>query len=378
MTDRPRAAAAPAEGLSPGRLAFRRLLRNRTAMIGAAVLAFLYGATLFGSFIQPYNPRLRDYAAPNHPPTVPYFVDETGKFHMRPFVYGYRLVDEFSQRYEIDYERKYPVQFFVEGYPYRLWWLFPSTTHLFGVERPGRIALLGTDSTGKDVLSRVIEGGKISLSIGLLGITISLIIGMLVGSIAGYFGGVWDGVLMRLVEFLMAVPGLYLIIALRAYFQTETVLGFGGRNMSSTQLYLVIVVILAFIGWAGQARVIRGMVLSIKEQDFVTAQRALGASTLRIIVRHILPNTLSYVIVAATISIPAYILGEVALSFLGVGIQEPDVSWGLMLQAAQSVPTMRNAPWLLYAPAVSIFLTVFAFNFLGDGLRDALDPKQRR
>lgn len=368
-------AGRPDGGLSPGALAWRRLRRNRTAMIGAFVLAVLYLMVALGSFIAPYDPAARDYRTPNMPPTLPRFVDHEGRFHWRPFVYGYRLVDPVAQRYELDTSRRYPVRFFVRGFSYKLWWVFPSNLHLFGVDRPGKIALLGTDASGKDVFSRVLEGGKISLSIGLVGISISLVIGMLMGSLAGYFGGLWDMLIMRFVEFLLAVPGLYLIIALRAYFQTQGVFGIGGQQITSTQMYLIIVILLAFVGWAGQARVIRGMVLAIKEQDFVQAERALGASTWRIITRHILPNTMSYVIISATIAVPGYILGEVALSYLGVGIQEPQVSWGIMLEQAQSASTIRNQPWLLFAPGSFIFMTVFAFNFLGDGLRDALDPR---
>ena len=372
------AAAGAAMGLSPSALAWRRLRKNRAAMFGALVLVVLYLITALGSFIAPVSPAAGDYDHPNHPPTLPRFVDENGKYHARPFVYGMRMSDPIRQNYQYDVNQKYPLRFFTRGEPYKLWWIIPTDLHLFGVDKPGIVALFGTDSVGKDVFSRVIEGGKISLSIGIVGISISLLVGMFMGSLAGYFGGWTDRLIMRLVEFLLSIPTLYLIIALRAYFQTQTVLGIGGRNMSSTQRYLIIVVILAFVGWAGQARVVRGMVLAIKEFDFITAERALGASTFRIITRHILPNTLSYVVIAATIAVPGYILGEVALSYLGVGIQEPQVSWGIMLEDAQSLSTITNQPWLLFAPAALIFITVFAFNFLGDGLRDAIDPHQQR
>jgi peptide/nickel transport system permease protein len=367
----------PARSYSPGRLAWRRLRRNRTAMVAAAVLALLYLMAIFGSFISPYDPAERNYAMTNHPPMLPRFVDEHGRVHLRPFVYGMVLVDPVRQRWKYDLTQKYPIRFFVASPPYKLWWVIPMHTRLFGVDAPGRIHLLGTDSVGKDVFSRCLEGGKISLSIGLMGITISLLIGMFMGALAGYYGGWWDRIIMRGVEFLLSIPTLYLIIALRAYFQTKGMFGLGGAQLSSTEMYLIIVIILAFIGWAGQARVVRGMVLAIKEQDFVTAARAMGASALRIITVHILPNTFSYVIVAATIAVPGYILGEVALSYLGVGIQEPQVSWGIMLEQAQSLTTITNFPWLLFAPAGFIILTVCAFNFLGDGLRDALDPKHR-
>jgi len=318
---------------------------------------------------------MRDYKHANLPPTIPHFFDENGTFHVRPFIYGVKLTDPLRFTYSIDHTQKYPIKFFAKGWQYKLWWVIPAERHLISVDSPGRIALLGTDSVGKDIFARVLEGGKISMSIGLLGISISLILGMFIGALAGYYGGWIDLILMRLVEFLLAIPGLYLIIALRAYFQTESIFGIGGKNMGSGQMYLIIVVILAFIGWAGQARVIRGMVLSIKRQDFILAELALGASAWRIITKHILPNTMSYVIVSATIAVPGYILGEVSLSYLGVGIQDPQVSWGIMLEQAQSAAAIKNTPWLLFAPAAAIFLTVFSFNFLGDGLRDALDPR---
>lgn len=365
-------------GISPARLAWRRLLRNKSAIFGGVVLLILYTLTVFGSFFEPYDPSERNYAMTNHPPMLPRFVDENQTFHFRPFVYGMNLVDAERQKWKFDLTKKYPIKFFVRGAKYKLWWVFSSDLHLFGTEEPGKIALFGTDAAGKDVFSRTLEGGKISLSIGLVGITISLIIGLFMGALAGYYGGWWDILIMRFVEFLLSIPTLYLIISLRAYFQSETFLGFGGSNIGSGQMYLIIIVILSFIGWAGEARVVRGMVLSIKEFDFVTAERALGASTFRIISRHILPNTLSYVVVAATLSVPGYILGEVALSYLGVGIQEPQVSWGIMLEQAQSVASIKNFPWLLLAPGSFIFLTVFAFNFLGDGLRDAIDPKHAK
>lgn len=363
---------------SPWRLAMRRLRRNRAAMFGGIVLIFLYLLAAFGSFLAPYDPAERQYAYPGHPPTLPRFFDEKGQFHPRPFVYGMDLVDVERQLWRFNLEKKYPIRFFVRGTPYKLWWILPTDIHLFGVETGGLIALLGTDEAGRDIFSRVLQGAKVSLSIGLVGITISLAIGMFMGGLAGYFGGWFDSFTMRFVEFLLSIPTLYLIIALRAYFQTNTFMGIGGASLSSSEMYLMIVVLLAFIGWAGQARVIRGMVLSLREQEYVLAERALGASTFRIIWLHILPNTLSYVIVSATIAVPGYILGEVALSYLGVGIQEPQVSWGILLNNAGSLNAMKNTPWLLFAPGAAIFLTVMAFNFLGDGLRDALDPKHAR
>jgi len=360
--------------VSPARLAWRRLRRNRTAMTGGLLLLTLYFLTLFGSFFSVRDPAKLDYNIVSHPPTIPRFIDETGKFHLRPFVYQMNMTDLERQVWAYTTE-KHPVRFLVKGDPYTLWWIFKTDIHLFGTDEGGLVAPFGTDNIGRCVWSRTLQGGKVSLSIGIVALSISLIIGMLMGGLSGYFGGLWDASIMRLVEFLMSVPTLYMIIALRAYFQSEGFFGIGGGTIGSGEMYLIIVVILSFIGWAGLARVIRGMVLSIKEQDFVMAERSMGASTLRILTVHILPNTMSYVIISATIAIPGYILGEVALSFLGVGIQEPAVSWGNMLDQARSLSILKNQPWLMLAPGGAIFLTVMAFNFLGDGLRDALDPK---
>jgi peptide/nickel transport system permease protein len=218
-----------------------------------------------------------------------------------------------------------------------------------------------------DVIERLLYGGQVSLTVGLVGILISFSLGLLLGGISGYFGGFTDSAIMRTTELLLSIPSLYLIIALRAVFPID---------LPSQQVYLGIVAILAFIGWAGLARVIRGLVLSIRRNEYVTAAEALGVSRFRIITRHILPNTWSFVIVAATISVPGYILGEVVLSFLGVGVQEPASSWGNMLNQARSIRALTSFPWLLYVPGLAIFLTVMAFNFLGDGLRDALDPRR--
>jgi peptide/nickel transport system permease protein len=276
------------------------------------------------------------------------------------------LTDPLRIVYEEDTTTRYPIRFLVRGEPHRLLWLIPTDVHLFGVESPGKIFLFGSDQFGRDVFSRLLYGGRISLSVGLFGILITYSLGLLMGGIAGYYGGLVDNVLMRLSEVMMSIPALYLILALRAAFPS---------NIRSDFLYLMIILILSLVLWASLARIIRGMVLSIRENEYVTAAEAMGMSSLRIIVRHILPNTASFVIVAATLSVPGYILGEVALSFLGAGIQEPVASWGNMLQQAQSIRVLKSFPWIL-VPGVFIFLTVLAFNFLGDGLRDALDPKK--
>ena len=336
-------------------------------MTGGVILVVFYTLAFLAEFFAPYGMETQDRSLFYCPPTRPHIIDNEGKFHLRPFVYEKTLVDKKWRKYEDDTSRIYPIRFFCRGEPYKFLWLIPCDRHLYGIDNnEGRIFLLGTDQLGRDVYSRLLFGARISLSIGLVGILISFSFGMLAGGISGYFGGAVDNVIMRFTELIMSIPGLYLILALRTAFPAD---------IPSDKMYMIIIVILSFIGWASMSRIIRGMVLSIKENDYVTAARALGLGHLRIIIRHILPNTLSFVIVAATVSVPGYILGEVALSFLGVGIAEPVASWGNMLKQAQSVRVLTSFTWIL-APGYVIFLTVLAFNFLGDGLRDALDPKK--
>jgi peptide/nickel transport system permease protein len=354
------------ESRSPSQIILRKLRRNRAAMFGLYVLGGLYLAAIFAGFLAPYKYDNADHQAPFHPPMLArlHWFDEQGKLS-RPFVYGITPEDLQLKTYSEDRTKKYPLRLLARGDPYHILWLVRSDIHLFGVDQPGRIFLFGSDLLGQDIFSRILYGAQVSLSIGILGILISTLIGMLVGGIAGYFGGAVDFTLMRVVEILLALPSLYFILIMR-----QTL----GTAFSSTQIYLIMVIILAFIGWASEARVIRGMVLSIKEQDYVVAARALGYSNLRIIIRHILPNTLSFVIVTATLSVPFYILSEVALSFLGVGIQEPEASWGNMLRAANNPRYLEDFPWVLI-PGCFILLAVMAWNFLGDGLRDAADPR---
>lgn len=349
------------------RIALRRLRRHKLAMSALWALGILYVMCIFADFIAPYNMDDEQRNLSYCPMMKLRLLDESRGLRLRPFVYEYSY--EFDEYYNRDYtqdkSKMYPIKFFVKGAEHKLLGFIPMRTRLFGVDEPARIYLLGADYRGRDLFSRILYGSRVSLSIGFVGVAVSFSIGMLVGGIAGFFGGRTDNVLMRLCEMVMMVPGFYLMLALRAAFPPD---------LSSVQVYLMIVLIMSFIGWAGLARVIRGMVLSIREKEFVAAARAAGESSIRIIVRHILPNTLSYVIVAVTLSIPAYMLGESALSLIGLGIQEPYASWGNLLSEAMNIAEIKFHPWILI-PGFFIFIAVMSFNFLGDGLRDAFDPK---
>ena len=344
--------------LSPWRLFWLRLRRKKIAMAGGVILIFLYSVALFAGFVAPYTYDRNDTDNSFHPPNWPHL----SGFHL--VVARYTSDNDFHYRAEPGDTK--PLHFFISGDKYDLFGFIPSKIHLFGTgDDQYPVYLFGADQFGRDTFSRLLYGSQISLSIGIVGIMLSFTLGLIIGGVSGYFSGATDTVIMRFCELIMSIPALYLIISLRNAFPP---------GMSSSQVYAMIVVILSFIGWASMARVIRGMALSLREQQFILAARSIGQSHLRVIVRHILPNTFSYVIVAATLSVPYYILGEVVLSFLGVGIQEPYASWGNMLTAAQNTEYLQSYPWLL-APGAAIFVTVLAFNFLGDGLRDAADTK---
>ncbi|MCX8083200.1 MAG: ABC transporter permease [bacterium] len=342
----------------------RRLkYRNRASLISLWILIFLYALSIMADLIAPYpyDLQYREYAL--CPPVLPH-IFHNGKIR-KPFVYGIKVVNPAFKEYEVDKSKIYPLKLFVKGDERKIFGFIKTDRYLFGAG-DGKIFLFGTDNHGRDVFSRVLYGARVSLSIGVIGVAVSFLLGLLIGGISGYFGGRVDAVLMRVVEIIMMFPFFYLMLALRAVFPAD---------LSSVEVYLLIVIILSLIGWASLARIIRGMVLSIKEEEYVMAARALGLSSFRIITRHILPNTFSYTITALTLSVPDYILGESALSLLGLGIQEPYPSWGNMLSVAVgNLRVLTGAPWMLI-PGFFIFLTVIAFNFLGDGLRDVMDPK---
>lgn len=368
----PAGGAGAAEGgggppQSPSAIVWRHLRRNRAAMLGAFILCVLYGSALFAPFVATYDPALQandwGYAAP----TRLHLRDSDGRWHAWPFVYGVRPSSRGIFQYDDETSVRYPLRFFAHGEPYT-WCGLRLDRHLLGVDPPARLYLWGADISGRDIFSRLVFGGRISLSVGLVGVLVTFAIGLIAGAVAGYFGGIVDTIVMRLTELLQSIPYLYLILAIRATFP-------GAERLSSAQMYFIIILLLSLIGWSSLARVIRGMVLALRQNEYVIAAQALGYSTPRILLRHILPNTVSFTIVAATVAIPGLILGEVYLSYLGAGIQEPTASWGNMLDSARGVTSIMDYPWV-YTPGILIFLTSMAFNFLGDGLRDALDPRR--
>lgn len=347
----------------------KAVFKDKFARCAFVVLLILYLSVFFASFICPYS---KDYSNRDKaycPPSKIYIINENGKLSF-PYTYNYiRYFDKenFDTKYVEDRTKKYAVNYFAKGYKYKLFGMIPTDRHFYNVEKGGELYLLGTDMNGRDNFSRLLFGGRISLTIGFLALFVSFPLGMLYGGLSGYLGGKADFIMMRTAEAIMSIPAFYLLIILASVLPA---------NMTSVQRFSLIVLILALIGWAGFSRVVRGMVLSIKKKEFVIASEALGASNIRTIVKHILPQTLSYVIVAMTLSVPSYILSESGLSFLGLGIQQPDASWGNMLKEAQEFINIVSRPWLL-TPGFLIFVAVLAFNVIGDTIRDAVDPNAK-
>jgi peptide/nickel transport system permease protein len=351
---------------SQWQLIWWKLRKHRLAVIAAPVLVALYLSAIFSDFLSFTLPETRFSNYKFAPPQAIRIRDDQGVWQA-PFVYGIkRATDpETLQRvYMIVPTEKYRVSILGEGPWYKLLGFIPTNRHLLAVEEGGPMFLLGTDNLGHDQLTRILYGSRISLSIGLVGVALTFFLGMTIGGISGYFGGIVDTIIQRTIDMIVCIPTIPLWLALAAALPV---------NWSMEKTYLGIVMITSIIGWAGLARTVRGKLLSLREEVFCEAARLAGASDIRIIVRHLLPSFMSYIIVALTLSIPATILGETALSFLGLGLQPPAVSWGVLMRQAQDVVSIALHPWLL-APALWIITTVLAFNFLGDGLRDAADP----
>ncbi|MFW5981278.1 MAG: ABC transporter permease [bacterium] len=354
------------EVLSQTSLMWRKFRRNKTAVIGLVVVIIIYLLVAFANFVAPYpfNKRHTNYT--NQPPQKLHIWDGNGFF--RPYIYNYeRKLDQ--ETYETTFvenkDKKHYIHFLSRGEEYKFLGLFETDLHLFGIEdEEAKVFLLGTDRFGRDMLGRILSGGRISLSISLLGVIIMVVLGSFLGTVSGYYGGFIDNLLQRLIEFLLSFPRIPLWMALSAALPSD---------WSSVRVYIGIVIILSIIGWPRMARQIRGIVMGMSEEEFISAAKASGASDLYIIIRHLIPNSLSHIIVVATLQVPGMILGEASLSFLGLGIRPPMTSWGVLLQEVQNVRSLANTPWLFY-PALFIIVTILAFNFLGDGLRDAADP----
>ena len=349
---------------SQWQLMWRKLRRHRLALAGATVLALLYLVAIFAEFFAPHDLFQRHNDFINAPPVLVRVFDD-GRVR-RPFVYPLvqtRNEVTLRREYTADTTRRLPLILFVRGDPYKLWGIFRADLHFFGT-RGGEAFLLGTDRLGRDMLSRVIHGARISLSIGLVGVFISFVLGCILGGISGYYGGTPDLIVQRAIEFIISIPTIPLWMALSAALPA---------NWPALRVYFAITVILALQGWAGLARVVRGKLLELREEDFVMAARIAGQGAGDIIRRHLLPSFMSYLIVNITLAIPGMILGETALSFLGLGLRPPVVSWGVLLKDAQNFRTVAIHPWLLI-PGIFVVVTVLMFNFLGDGLRDAADP----
>lgn len=344
-----------------------RFRKHRVAVLSAIVLMAFYSVVLLADFLaysDPYNSKAQRSLAPPQPI---HFLDE-GKF--RPHVLGVvgkRDLVTFQRVYTVDPANKIPIRLFAEGYEYKLLGILTTNIHLIGaVGQPTEdsIFLLGTDANGRDLWSRLMIGTRLSLTIGLVGVTLSLFLGVLLGGISGLYGGVVDNVIQRLIEIVRSIPTIPLWMALAAAMPAE---------WPVTRVYFFITIIVSFIGWTVMARVVRGRFLSLRNEDFVVAAELSGASQMRIIFRHMVPSFLSHIIAATTLAIPTMIIAETSLSFLSLGLRPPAISWGVLLQQSQNVSAMAISPWLLL-PVIPVIVSVLAFNFLGDGLRDAADP----
>ncbi len=351
-------------------LVWWRFRKHRLALVSAAVTLLVYLVAVFADPIAPFSTERYLPEYPYAPPQRVRFLEKTAQGRRwNPHVYGYtRRRHPVSLRIEIarDPSVVVPVRFFAKGEPYRLWNLLPMQRHLVTpVDPKAPMFLLGSDKLGRDILSRTIHGARVSMSIGLVGVFLSLFLGVLLGGISGYYGGRVDEAIQRVIEFLRSIPYIPLWMGLAAAIPL---------SWPPLRVYFAITVILSIIGWTALGREVRGRFAALRHEDFVTAARLDGCSEMRVILHHMVPSATSHIIARVTLAIPQMIISETSLSFLGIGLRPPVVSWGVLLQDAQNIRSVATAPWLLFAPAVAVIVVVLAMNFLGDGLRDAADP----
>lgn len=347
------------------RLMWWKFKKHRLALFSLYFLAFLYATIAIVEFLAPYNLHTRNVDFIHSPPQRVHLFHD-GKF-VGPFVYGRTMtldMDTLRRIYTEKPDQVEPIRFFCRGDGYKFWGLVQTNVHLACPAKDGQMFLLGSDRLGRDVLSRILYGARISLTIGLLGITMSFVLGITIGGLAGYHGGVFDLIVQRIIEVLQSIPSIPLWMALAAIMPV---------TWSPILIYLGITAILGLLDWTGLARAVRSKLLALREEDYVQAAQLMGAGSGRIIGRHLVPGFMSHLIATATLAVPGMILGETALSFLGLGLRPPITSWGILLTEARSVSVIAFYPWLLF-PTIPVILVILAFNFLGDGLRDAADP----
>lgn len=361
---------SPDAQASQWRLTWKAFRRHRLALVSLVIVLLFYLIGAFAEFFAPFDPEATSSKHIYHPPQAVHFIDwqEDGSWVIRPYVQGMLVKRDpisLSATYEVDPGRKIYLSFFGQGQPYTMWGIISSDRRLLTTVDPAeRFYLFGTDRLGRDVLSRTILGSRISMSIGLLGVSLSLVIGVILGGLSGYYGGLLDTAVQRVVELILSLPTIPIWLGLSAALP---------QDWSPITRYFAITVILSLVGWTELARVVRGRFLSLRMEDFVVAARLDGGSQGRVIFRHMLPSMASHIIASVTLAIPAMIIAETALSFIGLGLTPPIISWGVLLKEAQNIRSIAQAPWL-FAPGVAVCVAVLALNFLGDGLRDAADP----